>query len=1010
MKKGIIEFCLEKKLLVVILIITCMGAGIFCYFDIPKQNFPEVSVPMAIIRVVYPGASATDMEELVTDKIEDVVLELDGFDNCKSQTFNSVAVITVALDMNLKKEVTDESFDVLRRKLDDLKPQLPEGVTSITVDTDIMDTTGLMLAMTGEGVSSDEMAQRAEDLRDQLRVLDGVQRVEVMGKRESQLTVKIDTKKLNDLNLSFAELIQIINYQNSMLPAGEIIVEGSKLTVDTSGKMADIDELKKMIIGTSKDGNIITLENIGDVYYEVPKDTSKYTYNGEEATLIALYFQQGRNVLKLGDRVTETVQKYEETLPSHIHLHKVYFQPEVIQKSIDDFIINLIEAIVIVIIIVMVGMNFRNGLVVSFTIPLSIAITFIVMKLAGIEIQFISLAALIVALGMLVDNAIVVSDAIQVRLDQGEERKSACISGAKEVAMPVFASMLTTVVAFLSLLNLKGSHKQLTISLPIVIIVSLVASYVVSMFVTPLMCSVILKPSKKKKEKEGLVKRAYNKMINLFFKHKVFMVIVAVVFIAIGGLTFKNIELQLLPKAYKDVVTLQLTTDDDNNLEKTEQIVKDIDDILKQQPEVEYYFDGIGIGLPKYDFSIITQPELKSLGDIFVRIDLKDSKRFKYTYQMVEYLQREMDEQIVGGHVIVDELSIISPGCVPVEAKLYSNDLEALNTAADQVVEILQNIEGTKNITSDKKLSTYNYYINMDMNKLSALGLTKAQVQNELNIALKGRKASVLRRNGKEYGITLEGDLESLELLSNFKVKSSITQKKYALKQFATIETVSKLNSIVRVNGKRGIVVGCYTDSKNTSISVQTQLENKLKEIKLPEGVTVEMSGEKKTFGDVMDSVVVAVIISLACIILILVAQFNSLKQSLIVFISLPFGVMGGVIFLLICGQKLTLFAVLGIISLLGIVVNNAIVLVDFINMERKQNISLDEACKLASSKRFRPIMLSTITTTLGLIPLAASTNMLFKPLAILVMFGLLVSTVFTLILVPIAYSGWCRE
>lgn len=356
------------------------------------------------------------------------------------------------------------------------------------------------------------------------------------------------------------------------------------------------------------------------------------------------------------------------------------------------------------------------------------------------------------------------------------------------------------------------------------------------------------------------------------------------------------------------------------------------------------------------------------------------------------------------------KFTIISPGCVPVEAKLYSNDLEALNTAADQVVEVLQNIEGTKNITSDKKLSTYNYYINMDMNKLSALGLTKAQVQNELNIALKGRKASVLRRNGKEYGITLEGDLESLELLSNFKVKSSTTQKKYALKQFATIETVSKLNSIVRVNGKRGIVVGCYTDSKNTSISVQTQLENKLKEIKLPEGVTVEMSGEKKTFGDVIDSVVVAGIISLACIILILVAQFNSLKQSLIVFISLPFGVMGGVIFLLICGQKLTLFAVLGIISLLGIVVNNAIVLVDFINTERKKDISLDEACKLASAKRFRPIMLSTITTTLGLIPLAVSTNMLFKPLAILVMFGLLVSTVFTLILVPIAYSAWMRE
>lgn len=1004
MSKKVIQNIIEKKLLIIALILMVVVGGISSYLTIPKQHFPEVVLPVATVSVVYPGASAEDMEELVTKKLEEVIRETEGFDSCTTTSMNSVSAAMVSLNLDMSQEEADASFDDLRQRLEELQAELPSGVTGITIDTDVMDTAGLILAVTGDGISGDELGQRADALKDQLQLLSGVRKVEVYGTQNSQVAIHVDSRRLNALDVSLAELSQLIGAQNSIIPTGTIDVGDSVMTVNSSGKFENLDEIKNIVVGQTEVGTVIKLSDIADIQIEQPEDSAHFTFNKKKANLIVLYFNSGINVVDFGDSIRQCVDEYRAGLPDTVQVNEVYFQPDTVDEAIGGFISNLLESILFVLAVVMIGMNFRNGLVVSAAIPLAIFINFIVMKVMGTEIQFISLAALIIVLGMLVDNAIVVSDSIQTKLDEGMERKKAAVDGTAEVIVPVFISMLTTISAFVSLLALTGAYRQLAFTLPVVIITCLIASFLIAVFVTPLISYFFLKPNQKKQDGSQKLGALYDKMFNRAFLNKKKTIGVAVLFMIVCAASLTVIDMQVIPKAFKDVVTIEIAGDNENDIEKTEAVVKSIEKILDEQPETEYYLSGIGTGIPRYDYSVLPKSTGNNVGDIFMRVNLENGGRFKETYEMVEFLQKELDSRISGATILVDELGIMAGTTKPVEMKLYSEDLNDLNEAAEIVGNLMRQIEGTKNITTGQEISTYNYYIDMDTEKLNSLGLMKGEVQNELSIALMGRDVSLYRENGKEYPVVLDSDLSQQNDLSNYRIKASASGNKYALRQFAEIELQPEVSSINRLDGRRGRTVGCYCISGYSDITTQMKLEKLIKNTEFPESVTIEQSGMKHDFMKVLSSIAGVAVLSIALIFFILMMQFNSLKIPMLIFTSVPFGILGGIAGLYITGERLTFFALLGCVSLLGCVLSNAIVLVEFINQERASGVSLEEACRLAGQKRFRPILMSTMTTVLGLIPLGFGGDALFIPMARLMMFGLSVSMVINLILVPIIY------
>ena len=935
MKKGFVKAIIEKKLLVLTLLLMIVVGGIASYISIPKQHFPEVVLPVATVSVVYPGASAEDMEELVAKKLEEVIRETEGFDSSTSTIMNNACAVMVSLDMNLSQEEADASFEDLRRRVETLKAELPAGVTSATVDTDVMDTAGLILAVTGEEISGDELGQRADQLKDQLKLLDGVRKVDVYGQQNSELAVHVDTKRLNALDVSLNELASLIGAQNSIIPTGTIDAGDSVLTVNSSGKFENIEEVKNIVIGQSEAGTIIKLSDVAEVEFQEPEDKAHYVYNKQDANLIVLYFNSGINVVDFGDSIRQCIADYEVTLPENVRVNEVYFQPDVVNDAVGGFLVNLVESMLLVLLVVMIGMNFRNGLVVSIAIPLSVFINFIVMKIMGTEIQFISLAALIIVLGMLVDNAIVVSDSIQTKMDGGMDRKQAAIEGTSEVAVPVFISMLTTVSAFASLLALTGAYRQLVFSLPVVIITCLVASFAVSLCITPLFSYFFLRPAKAKKDGSQKMAAVYDKLFEKAFRHKGMTITASLVFLVVCSLTLSVIDMQVIPKAFKDVVTIEIAGDNENDMEKTEKVVREIETILDEQPETKYYLSGIGAGIPRYDFSILPKSQGDNVGDIFLRVDLSKGTRFKQTNEMVEFLQKELDSRVSGGTFIVDELGIMAGTTKPVEMKLYSDDLNDLNEASETVAGLMRQIEGTKNISTGKELATYQYYVDMNTHKLSSLGLMKGEVQNELSIALLGRQVSLYRKDGKEYPVMLDSNLKNQSELENYRVKSSTNQNKFALQQFSEVELNPEISSISRLDGRRGRTVGCYCVSGCSDITIQMQLEKLIKNTEFPESVTFEQSGMKHDFLTALSSVAGVAVLSILIIFLILLFQFNSVRIPLLIFVSVPFGIMSGIAGLFLSGERLTLFALLGCVSLLGCVLANAIVLVEFINQER---------------------------------------------------------------------------
>ncbi|MGN1097842.1 MAG: efflux RND transporter permease subunit, partial [Clostridia bacterium] len=550
MVEKIVNFSIKYKGLIAVLLCIAVVAGAVSYINLPKQSFPEITYPIAIVTAVYPGATPEEMEELVTKKIERAAMEVHGYDKSDSTSMNSACVVSVNFDVAMTPDEIQESVDDLRLKMDNLKSDLPDGVTSLTVNDETMETAGFVLAISADNISNDEMLQRTDDLRDVLTEMEGVTKIEIWGDNPSRVNVKVDQQKLNHLGLSLTELTSMLSANNYTLPTGDIKIGDSRITVNTSGRYGSVDEIRDTIIGAGDNGAVITLKDIADITVSPEDDSAYYLYNGEKSVVMAVYLSEEMDIVALGNDARKIIDDYKTTLPDTITVNEVYFRPDVVNSDITDFVVSVIEAIIIVMFIVMLGMSFRNGLIVTIAIPLSILINFIIMPMFGLDIQFISLASLIIVLGMLVDSSVVVSDSIQVQLDKGMERRQACIEGTRKVAKSVFLSILTTCIAFGSMLSLTGTYKHVAKSLPIVVMTCLAASYVIAMVVVPMVCYLLLKPKDPAKKTDRMLD-FYDKIARCAFRHKKASIAAAVCLVILCVTTFPMIIVHLIPDTGK---------------------------------------------------------------------------------------------------------------------------------------------------------------------------------------------------------------------------------------------------------------------------------------------------------------------------------------------------------------------------------------------------------------------------------------------------------------------------
>lgn len=1001
----LIKTLIKKRKVTLFLAVIIGVLGAYAYYILPRQESPDIAPPIAMIITPYPGASAKDVNDLVTKKIEDELYEIEGYDYANSTSKEGVSIVVVYLKNYIE---SSKAMQDVRNAVANAESELPSGVMDSQIDTNIADTAGIIISLSGENYTYEQLASFGEQFNERLSDVDGISSFNIEGEISKEVKVEVDTARLDQLGVSLEDLYDLLKAQNIEIPSGSIETEGGKIQVKTPGIYTSIEDISNIIIGGSPETGVVTrLSDIADVYMGLEEGVEKYKQNGSNAVLLTGYFEKSKNVVLVGKDVRAALDEVKANLPKDLQVEEVIYQPDDVSRSVNDFMKNLIGGVIFVMVVVFLGMGFRNAIVVSTAIPLSILMTFGVMHLMGIYIHQMSLTALIIALGILVDNAIVISDTIQVRIDNGEDKLDAAFKGTSMSSIPIFTATLTTVAAFSPLLGIPGAGGDFLKAIPQVLIISIVAAYIVSMFITPAMASIFFKKSKQKSEKESWLKSFFKAALKLGLKRKFITIIgVFIVLAMVLAMIMPALPSEFFPYADKDLFYIKIDTEIAGDIDATERVTDEVVEILSKEDEIINYTVSIGNGIPKFYITVPPATPSTDYAQMVIKFDLgdKEDRRFENNDEFADYIQRVLDENISGGKCTVNQLQLVEPGA-KICVRVSGENMDRLIEVSDEIKAELTKIFGATNVRDDMKDMTYQYEVMVDEDKAINLGITKYDIQRQINIALYGAKPSVYRRDGNEYSIELSSNIESIRELENLEIKSSATGEKVPLKQFSTIGFSSKLDSLKRYDRRQTITVEADTLPMGDAVYIENELENKIISTIDTTGVKIDFDGEREAINENFGMVSILAIFAIFIIYVILMVQFNSFIQPIIIMVTIPLSMIGSITGLYLFRQPLSLTAFLGIIALVGIVVNNGILLIEYINDARQKGYGIDGACIDAVGKRFNAIILSATTTIMGLFPLATSGSSLFTPMAVAFMSGLLVSTFLTMVVIPIIYS-----
>jgi len=940
------------------------------------------------------------------EKLEDHILDIENIDEVEGIAKKGIGIITVLFDSNADY---DKSMQEVRNAVEDGKSQLPEDALDSIVKTDLTETAGMLISLSGDNYSYEQLSSFGEKFQEELTKVKGVKKFDIEGKVEKIIEIQLDSKKLNQMGLAITDINNILMMQNIKIPSGSLEKEGKKINVEISGTYEEIDDIKNTVISVSeKTGMPLKLKDLAKISFVLDKDSEKFKQNGNNAIILTGYFNQGENVVLIGQDVRTALNRIRNSLPEDLIIEEIVYQPDDVKNSVGDFMTSLIIGIILVVIVVFFGMGYRNALVVSTAIPFSILITFAVMYVFKIYIHKMSLTALIIALGILVDNGIVISDGIQDEINIGKDSLESCKNTVSKTSVPIFTATLTTVLAFFPLTMIPGSAGKFLQPISIVLIISVVASYLVAMFIIPVLSQWIFIPENGRLKKNSVIRKMFIKMLEWGIANKgKTMIITIFSFLFVMKVIAPCLPSEFFPFIDKNIMYIEINNDTPGNIESTEKLTDEIIEVLSLDKEIKSFTVAIGNGLPKFFISMMPSSPSTDFAQMVLKYDIDsiENRRFQTRQDFVHYLQNKLDSNIVGGKTKVKLLENGPPEdakvMIRINGEYYGRIIEVLKNLENEI----RNMNGVTNIRDDVKAESMQFDILVNSDKASMMGISNFDIQRQINMALYGVKSTVYRKDGKEYDVKLKTDIKEPKDLETFLIKSSITGKKVPIMQYADVSYSTKIDTIKRYNGETTFTI--YLDPKPgySAISIANQIEDDIVNKVDTSGVQLSFDGERENIEKNFSALKVLAIITIGIIYIILMIQFKSFLQPLIILGTIPLSLIGSVIGLFIFRQPMSLTALLGIIALIGLVVKNGILLIEYMNEGLKNGFTVEDACRKAVDKRFNPIILSAATTIMGLFPLAISGNSLFAPMGIALMSGLMISTVLTMVVIPVLFS-----
>lgn len=1018
MKKfNLADWALRHKSIIYYFIAVLLTFGIFSFTHMGRMEDPDFTMRTMVVGVSWPGASPQQMSDQVTDKLEEKLRDLPGVDYTKSFTDGSKSVIYINLKEDLPSNKIRPAWEEARNMINDEWKSLPSGVQGPSINDRFDDVYGTIYALSGDEFSYEEKRQQAENLKRQLLSVPNVKKITLIGVQEKSLDVTINKDKLASYQVSTQQLLTALKQQSAMVPAGMVNTDTNNVYLRINGVFDSVDAVKNMPIRINN--QTIRLGDIADVTmtYKDPSSPQFY-YEGKPAIGIAISMDAGANNIEFGKSIDTKLKELKTTIPAGLSLDQVSNQPHIVKESIGDFSQSLFEAIAIVLLVSFASLGIRTGIVVALTIPVVVSTTFVLMYENGIYLHKVSLGALILALGLLVDDAIIVVEMMSVKLEEGFNHWRAATFAYESTAFPMLSGTLITCAGFLPLALAEGMVAEFTKSLSIVVFMALILSWIASVLVSPVLGYKIIENKAEKPESEWTRRdHIMHRLKTVFYArfesllhwalghHKAVLLLTLGAFI-LSLLSFPLIKQEFFPSSTRNEIIVSMQFPQSSSIDYTQNQAKSLDALLKDNEHIDHFTTYVGEGSPR--FVLTLEPELPRanfMQTIIVTKSLEDRDA------LFKDLQDQLNDQYPSALINMQFVQIGPPSKYPVMLRVSGPDASEVKTIANDVKAKMQEDKDLHNIAFDWPDTEPVAQIHIDPDKARMLGINSYAVSLHLQSLLSGTKSGEYYEGNQTIPVTFRlsgNENHNLAALSSLPIQTG-NGSYVPLSQIATISMSQEEGIIWHRNMMPTISIHANVGPGMLGNAKTKEIYNKLAEYRqdLPTGYTIDLDGSAEKSVTAVQKLLVPMPIMLFAIMTILMFQLKRIALMFMALFTAPLGLIGVVLALNITRTPLGFMAILGIIALSGMIIRNSIILLDQIEIHRAEGQSAREAIINSATLRFRPIMLTAIAAILGMIPLMGS--VFWSPLAIAFSGGLLVATILTLIVLPVMYATWYK-
>jgi multidrug efflux pump subunit AcrB len=1000
------EISIKNHQFVITMYVIVIALGISSYLNMPRSEDPYLRFTFSGIVFIVPGASVVDLETGIVDPLEE---RLDGIEHVKHIS-STVRDGMVDFEVEFEPHTDmDEAKTRIESAITDAQSEFPPGIVYQDVFTyDILYVKILQLAITGENYSLRDLYKYSDIIKRELQKVDGAKDGEIKGYPEEEVAVTLDPWKLSQYDIPVTNIYALVQANNYNIPAGEVKIGLRKFNLRTGGKYESLKEIGNTVVG-AYEGKPVYLKDISNIDYRYADTRFKIRHNGMDALLITFKQQEGKNLLKIDKAFLETLDKVKKRLPSDLNVNIIFEQAKSVEKKTDAFFANMEQGIILVGIVCLLIIGLRASIVVMLAIPTSIMLAIWLFNVFDFGLHQMTITALIIALGMLVDNAIVISENIQRFLDNGSSKFDAAVKGASEVGWPIVSATLTTVIAYVPLMLMKEHSGDYIRTMPFGVNITLLCSLLVALTLSPMLCVFALKPSNKKDP--ALSKRVFTAIVEKFYQPKLTaalenrkkVIAFAILLLIISISLFPLLGVSFFPMSDKTLLLVNVNLPGSASLEKTESVMIGIERVLSTEESIKDVVTNVGNTNPPVFYNMGGSQEKKNFGQFLLQLD--EDMNPDEIADLAQNLRGKLDV-IPGVKVEVKQLMQGPPSEAPVVVRIVGDNNRILKELSSEIQKIVEKTKGCININNPLELNSTDLRLDINRDEAAMLGVQIIDINRVARMAVSGLVIGKYSDDdGNMYDMVLRLPKTESSGLADFDrvFVPSRSGKQIPLSQVAKIIYIPGYKIVQHRDLQNMVSISADVIGRQVS-EVNREIARKLDKFHFPSGYAYQLGGEEEARGESFSSVFQAGIIGIIGIFAILVLQFRSIVQTLIIFVSIPFALVGAFFALFITGFPFSFSAFVGLTSLIGIVVNNAIILVDYTNKLLHRGLPLKKAVITAGSTRFRPILATTMTTVGGLLPLTFAGGDMWAPLSWVMIGGLMVSTMLTLVLVPIFY------